>query len=285
MAFAVTADRARQSAAWETVNRQGLPPSRRRPHASARCGRPYRGGTGRGRAWRTRRRDPVCGGAVGRGGRTCRIGTRFRLGPSFALGLEEIRREAANDEAPDHGLMLRGSLCWQAPPAVFAGSRNPGAAWFLRRGGYRPGVGGKMDSFFTVSRVALCICLLALAAAPEHTENKMDVFLGVVGSIFLLAVFDLAFRPWFSGGPAGNRRHSGVTPRERPCRAASWTPACLSPAGTSRPVRAPFEHGEPFAGAGRAPFLSPLKCSLHRRCKRHFRGVFHLVFPHDFATK
>ena len=24
---------------------------------------------------------------------------------------------------------------------------------------------------------------------------------------------------------------------------------------------------------------------MHRRCKRHFRGIFHLVFPHDFATK
>ena len=37
---------------------------------------------------------------------------------------------------------------------------------------------------------------------------------------------------------------------------------------------------------GRAsPILSPLKCSLHRRCKRHFRGIFHLVFPQDSATK
>ena len=47
--------------------------------------------------------------------------------------------------------------------------------------------------------------------------------------------------------------HSGVAPRERPCREASWTPANLSPAGTSRTVRAPFEHGALFAGAGRAP--------------------------------
>ena len=82
---------------------------------------------------------PYAGGLSDGGGQTCRMGTRFRLGPSFALGLEETRREAANDEAPDHGLMLRGSLRWQAPSAVFAGSRNPGAAWFLRRGGYRPG--------------------------------------------------------------------------------------------------------------------------------------------------
>ncbi len=119
-----------------------------------------------------------------------------------------------------------------------------------------------MDSFFAVSRVALCICLLALAAASEHTENKMDVFPGVAGSIFLLAVFALAFQPGFSGA--------------LPATAA--IPAL-------RPVSAPFEHGAPFAGAGRAPFLSPLKCSLHRRCNRHFRGIFHLVFPQDFASK
>ena len=92
------------------------------------------------------------------------------------------------------------------------------------------------------------------------------------------------FRPRVSARvfrrPAGNRRHSGVTPRERPCRAASWTPGkTLSPAGTSCTARAPFEHGAPFAGAGRAPFLSPLKCSLHRRCKRHFGAYFTWFFP------
>ena len=49
-------------------------------------------------------------------------------------------------------------------------------------------------------------------------------------------------------------RRNGLDPAcARPYRAASWTPANLSPAGTSCTVRAPFEHGEPFTGAGRAP--------------------------------
>ena len=142
-----------------------------------------------------------------------------------------------------------------------------------------------MDSFFAVSRVALCICLLALAAAPEHTENKMDVFPGVVGSIFLLAVFALAFQPGFSGALPATAAIPALRPVSAPVERPPGPQLYSSPAGTSRTVRAPFEHGAPFAGAGRAPFLSPLKCSLHRRCNRHFRGIFSLVFPHDFATK
>ncbi len=179
---------------------RGFPPSRRRPHASARCGRPSRGGAGRGRAWRTRRRDPVCGWAVGRGRPDLPHGhalpARGRPSPSA------LRRPAARPPTTRHP--TTASCC----AARFAGRRRrpysrargiPEQRGFSVEVGIAPGVGGKMDSFFAVSRVALCICLLALAAAPEHTENKMDVFPGVVGSIFLLAVFALAFQPGFSG--------------------------------------------------------------------------------------
>ena len=51
-------------------------------------------------------------GLAGGDARTWRAGARWTIGPSFALGLDGSRREAANDDAPDHGLMLRGSLRW-----------------------------------------------------------------------------------------------------------------------------------------------------------------------------
>ena len=51
-------------------------------------------------------------GLAGGDARTWRAGARWSIGPSFALRLDGSRREAANDDAPDHGLMLRGSLRW-----------------------------------------------------------------------------------------------------------------------------------------------------------------------------
>ena len=46
-----------------------------------------------------------------RGARTYRVGGRLDLGPSFGVSLEGDRRERI-DDAPDHGLMLRGNLRW-----------------------------------------------------------------------------------------------------------------------------------------------------------------------------
>ena len=51
-------------------------------------------------------------GLANEGERTWRAGVRWKLGPDASLGLEGARREAANDDAPEHGLMLRGSLRW-----------------------------------------------------------------------------------------------------------------------------------------------------------------------------
>ena len=44
------------------------------------------------------------------GGRNWRLGTRWKLRPTFTLGIEGTRRETGNDNAPDHGLMLRGQM-------------------------------------------------------------------------------------------------------------------------------------------------------------------------------
>ena len=49
---------------------------------------------------------------AGDGARALRLGWRLALGPDAALSLEGTRREAANDDAPEHGLMLRASLRW-----------------------------------------------------------------------------------------------------------------------------------------------------------------------------
>ena len=51
-------------------------------------------------------------GLSGAGSRDWRLGARWSIGPSFALRLDGSRREAANDDAPDHGLMMRGSIRW-----------------------------------------------------------------------------------------------------------------------------------------------------------------------------
>ena len=55
---------------------------------------------------------PYAGLGLWDGGRTWRMGTRWNLGSSFALGLAGVRREVANFDAPDHGLMLRGATRW-----------------------------------------------------------------------------------------------------------------------------------------------------------------------------
>ena len=46
--------------------------------------------------------------------RDYRLGWRLATGrwPSFSLGVEAARREAANDDAPEHGVMLRSSVRW-----------------------------------------------------------------------------------------------------------------------------------------------------------------------------
>ena len=75
--------------------------------------------------------------------------------------------------------------------------------------------------------------------------------------------------------------------RPSPFRGSGSLSQISRTAGTAltRPVSAPVEHGALFAGGQASPVIPPLKCSLHRRCKRHFRGVFPLVFPQDSASK
>ena len=49
----------------------------------------------------------------GGGGSAVRTGARWQIAQGAALSLEAVRREAANDDAaPEHGVMLRGSLHW-----------------------------------------------------------------------------------------------------------------------------------------------------------------------------
>ena len=51
-------------------------------------------------------------GLAGEGARTWRMGARWKGAPDATLSLEGARREAANDDTPEHGLMLRGTLRW-----------------------------------------------------------------------------------------------------------------------------------------------------------------------------
>ena len=51
-------------------------------------------------------------GLSGEGTRSWRMGARWRVAPEASLGLEGTGREAANDDGPEHGLMLRGVLHW-----------------------------------------------------------------------------------------------------------------------------------------------------------------------------
>ena len=46
------------------------------------------------------------------GNRTWRTGVRWTLGPEVTFGVEGARREAGNDNAPDHGIQLRATFKW-----------------------------------------------------------------------------------------------------------------------------------------------------------------------------
>ena len=49
---------------------------------------------------------------AGRGERLWRLETRWQASSDAAVGIEATRREAANDNQPDHCLTLRGALRW-----------------------------------------------------------------------------------------------------------------------------------------------------------------------------
>ena len=49
---------------------------------------------------------------AGRGERLWRLETRWQVSPDAAVSIEATRREAANDNQPDHGLTLRAALRW-----------------------------------------------------------------------------------------------------------------------------------------------------------------------------
>ena len=49
---------------------------------------------------------------AGEGARWWRMGTRWRVAPDASLSLEGTRRDATDDEGPEHGLMLRGGMRW-----------------------------------------------------------------------------------------------------------------------------------------------------------------------------
>ena len=49
---------------------------------------------------------------AGGGERAWRAGARWQVAPAATLGLEGTRREAANDDVPEHGITLRGALRW-----------------------------------------------------------------------------------------------------------------------------------------------------------------------------
>ena len=40
------------------------------------------------------------------------MGTRWQVAPEASLSLEGTRRDAADDDGPEHRLMLRGALRW-----------------------------------------------------------------------------------------------------------------------------------------------------------------------------
>ena len=57
---------------------------------------------GQGTEWRLE-------GELGEDERTLRAGYGYRLGSGLTFTTEARRRESANDDAPEHALMLRGS--------------------------------------------------------------------------------------------------------------------------------------------------------------------------------
>ena len=46
------------------------------------------------------------------GNRTLRAGARWSLAPTLAMSLDGTRREAANDNAPEHGVLFRLTVRW-----------------------------------------------------------------------------------------------------------------------------------------------------------------------------
>ena len=95
---------------WSAANAQALAPDTRfepgsRLEAELGYGLAMPGGLGVVTPWAGL-------GLAGEGERSLRAGARWKLGPDVSLGLEATRREAANDDAPEHGLMLRGSVRW-----------------------------------------------------------------------------------------------------------------------------------------------------------------------------
>ena len=51
-------------------------------------------------------------GLTGDGARSWRMGARWQLAPAASVSVEGSLYEAANDDEPEHGLMLRGALRW-----------------------------------------------------------------------------------------------------------------------------------------------------------------------------
>ncbi len=51
-------------------------------------------------------------GLAGEGARSWRMGARWQLVPAASVSVEGNLHEAANDDRPEHGLMLRGALHW-----------------------------------------------------------------------------------------------------------------------------------------------------------------------------
>ena len=59
---------------------------------------------------------PYAGLSLGNGtGQAMNLGWRLSLGSNAAFGIEGARRRGADDNAPDHRLMLHASLGWQSP--------------------------------------------------------------------------------------------------------------------------------------------------------------------------
>ena len=46
------------------------------------------------------------------GERTYRLGGRWNIAPAFSMSLEGDRLENADEDSPEHSLMLRGSMRW-----------------------------------------------------------------------------------------------------------------------------------------------------------------------------
>ena len=51
-------------------------------------------------------------GLAGEGAQWWRMGARWQLAPAASVSVEGSLYDAANDDGPDHGLMLRGALRW-----------------------------------------------------------------------------------------------------------------------------------------------------------------------------